>query len=84
VRRILQAAEARATAVITGNRPAIERLIAELEHLETLDRVAVAACLGERGRPAAPEAAPEATPEAGTRDGTGAPTRGAVAAKAAE
>ncbi len=53
VRRILQEAEARAAAAITGNRPGVERLVAELERLETLDRSAVAACLGERGASAA-------------------------------
>jgi len=57
VRRILQEAEARAEAAIAGNRPAVERLVAELEHLETLDWAAVAACLGERQRPAGSAAA---------------------------
>ena len=48
VRRILHEAESRAIAVIEAGRPAIEKLIAELEHVETLDRAAVTSFLGER------------------------------------
>ena len=62
VRRLLQEAEARAVAVVEGNRPAITALIEALESRETLDRDAVASFLGERPRdavrrPALPNAA---------------------------
>lgn len=46
VRRLLQEAEARAIAIIDGNRPALGRLIEALEGRETLDREAVIAILG--------------------------------------
>ena len=83
VRRILQEAEARAAAAIAGNRAAVERLVTELEHRETLDRAAVTECLGERRQPAAAgiEAGVEAEVEAGAEAGAGA---GADTAKAAE
>lgn len=57
VRRILQEAEGRAAAAIADNRPAVERLVAELERHETLDRAAVTACLGERPQLAGSEPA---------------------------
>ena len=51
VRQLLIEAEARAVAIITRHRPQIERLIAELERDETLDRARIDACLGPaRGR----------------------------------
>ena len=46
MRRLLHEAEARAIAVVDGNRPAIGRLIEALEDRETLDREAVIAILG--------------------------------------
>ncbi len=46
VRRLLHEAEARAIAVVEGNRPAIARLIETLEARETLDRDTVIAILG--------------------------------------
>ncbi len=46
VRRLLHEAEARAIAVVDGNRPAIGRLIEALEDRETLDREAVIEILG--------------------------------------
>jgi cell division protease FtsH len=48
VRRYLTAAEERAREVIEAHRPQLERLIAALEDRETLDRAAVAACLGPK------------------------------------
>ncbi|MCP4386042.1 MAG: ATP-dependent zinc metalloprotease FtsH [Hyphomicrobiales bacterium] len=48
VRRYLTEAEGRAREVIETHRPHLERLIAELEEHETLDRAAVAACLGPK------------------------------------
>ena len=47
VRRLLHEAEARAIAVVDGNRPAIGRLIEALEDRETLDREAVIEILGD-------------------------------------
>ena len=98
VRRILHEAEARAIAVIEAGRPAIEKLIGELEHHETLDRAAVEAFLGERGADAAaakaggekadarPRKAGPATPKGGAPKA--APPKAvapkAVAPKAAE
>jgi cell division protease FtsH len=58
VRRLLTDAEAQAIRILETHRGRIERLIAALEDKETLDRVAVAACLGPTevtSRPAKPE-----------------------------
>lgn len=58
VRRLLTDAEAQATHILETHRARIERLIAALEDKETLDRVAVAACLGPTevtNRPEKPE-----------------------------
>ena len=46
VKRLLTEAEERAAGVLEAHRARIERLIAALEQEETLDRTAVAACLG--------------------------------------
>lgn len=46
VRRLLTEAEQQAESVLKGHRARIERLIAALEEQETLDRAAVAECLG--------------------------------------
>ncbi|SMF29110.1 cell division protease FtsH [Tistlia consotensis] len=48
VRHLLQEADERARAVLDKHRGEIERLIAALEQKETLDRAAIAACLGPR------------------------------------
>jgi hypothetical protein len=45
VRRLLTEAEQRAETVLTSHRAAVERLIASLEHNETLDRAAIDQCL---------------------------------------
>jgi cell division protease FtsH len=58
VRRLLSDAEAQATRILEAHRARIERLIAALEDKETLDRAAVAACLGPTevtSRPGKPE-----------------------------
>ena len=52
VRRYLAEAERRAREVLEAHRPQIERLIAELRDKETLDRTAVAVCLGPKEVPA--------------------------------
>jgi len=46
VRRLLTEAEERAASVLEAHRVRVERLIAALEEQETLDRAAVAECLG--------------------------------------
>lgn len=46
VKRLLTEAEERATGILEAHRRRVERLIAALEEQETLDRAAVAACLG--------------------------------------
>jgi len=46
VRRLLTEAEERAASVLEAHRARVERLIAALEEQETLDRAAVAECLG--------------------------------------
>jgi len=51
VRRYLTEAEARAREVIETHRPQLKRLIDALEEHETLDRAAVAACLGPKKVP---------------------------------
>lgn len=51
VRQCLTEAEARAREVIESHRPQVERLIAELEEHETLDRTAVATYLGPKEVP---------------------------------
>lgn len=51
VRRYVTNAEERAREVIEAHRAQLERLITELEEHETLDRVAVAACLGPKDVP---------------------------------
>ena len=51
VRRLLIEAEQRARQTIAAHRAQIERLVAELEQKETLDRAAVAACLGPKEVP---------------------------------
>ncbi len=61
VKRLLTDAEERATAVLEAHRERVERLIAALEEEETLDRAAVASCLGPTEVPK-----PKAKPEAGT------------------
>ena len=48
VKQLLTDAEKRATEVLETHRVRIERLIAALEEQETLDRAAVAACLGPK------------------------------------
>ena len=52
VRRYMAEAERRAREVLEAHRPQIERLIAELREKETLDRTAVAVCLGPKEVPA--------------------------------
>jgi cell division protease FtsH len=49
VRELLREAETRAEALITGKRPLVERLSAELEREETLYREAIAEILGSSG-----------------------------------
>ena len=46
VRRLLQEAEKKANSVIEARHPALERLIAALEELETLQRDQIEQCLG--------------------------------------
>jgi len=46
VHRLLSEAEDRAADILTRQRPAVEKLIAELERHETLERPAIDACLG--------------------------------------
>ncbi|WP_026989326.1 ATP-dependent zinc metalloprotease FtsH [Fodinicurvata sediminis] len=48
VQKILTEAEALAVEILQGHRSKVERLITELETQETLDRSAVAACLGPK------------------------------------
>ncbi|MGH1478609.1 MAG: ATP-dependent zinc metalloprotease FtsH [Geminicoccales bacterium] len=48
VRRFVTEAEQQATEIITTYRDQIERLVADLEASETLDRKQIEACLGER------------------------------------
>ncbi len=48
VRTLLTDAEARARDVLAAHRGQLDRLIAALEDKETLDREAVAACLGPK------------------------------------
>ena len=48
VRDLLQEAEERALQVIRRSQPALERLIAQLEHDETLERDRIESCLGPR------------------------------------
>jgi cell division protease FtsH len=55
VRHLLHDAEKRASAIVEGHRAELERLIAELEAHETLDRAQIEACLGPARVP--PEAA---------------------------
>jgi cell division protease FtsH len=50
VRALVLECEAEATAILTRERPRLERLVARLEAEETLDREAVAACLGDAPR----------------------------------
>jgi cell division protease FtsH len=50
VRRLLTEAEQRAETVLTSHRAATERLIASLEHNETLDRAAIDRCLAPTER----------------------------------
>ncbi len=53
VKRLLSEAEERADALLERHRAEFERLVAALEQKETLDRVAIAGCLGPREVPAA-------------------------------
>ena len=62
VRRLLTDAEQRATEVLEAHRARIGRLIATLEEQETLDRAAVAACLGPTEVPKRAGHKPEAKP----------------------
>ncbi|MGM0561194.1 MAG: ATP-dependent zinc metalloprotease FtsH [Pseudomonadota bacterium] len=48
VQQILTQAEALAVEILQAHRPKVERLVAALEEQETLDRSAVAACLGPK------------------------------------
>jgi len=48
VKRLLVDAEERAIGVLEGHRARVERLVAALEQQETLDRAAIAACLGPK------------------------------------
>jgi cell division protease FtsH len=50
VRQLLHEAEEQALAVIRAQRPALERLIARLEELETLQREQIEQCLGPAAR----------------------------------
>ncbi len=61
VKRLLTEAEERATDVLKTHRNRVERLIAALEERETLDRAAVAECLGPTevtNRPSRPQTGP--------------------------
>jgi cell division protease FtsH len=51
IRRYLTEAEQHAREVIEAHRPQVEHLIAQLEQQETLERAAVAACLGPKEVP---------------------------------
>jgi cell division protease FtsH len=48
VRRLIREAHERARDILEAHRPQVARLVALLEEKETLDRIAVAACLGPK------------------------------------
>ncbi len=58
VRQLLHEAEEQAVSVIKAHRPALERLIAALEELETLQRDQIEQCLGPAERKKSIEAVP--------------------------